>query len=136
MLSLCLAVLVGLSPVAAKAQDLVPPGNRNASQPAVPGGSHSRTRQLRTTFDTKYQRIYDLLKRDKDLRTKIVAVSRRYSIDPVHIAGALVGEHTYNVDALDRLQTYYVKATSYLQSGLTFASVSYTHLTLPTSDLV
>ncbi|SHJ97267.1 DUF1402 family protein [Aureimonas altamirensis] len=121
MLSLCLAVLVGLSPVAAKAQDLVPPGNRNASQPAVPGGSHSRTRQLRTTFDTKYQRIYDLLKRDKDLRTKIVAVSRRYSIDPVHIAGALVGEHTYNVDALDRLQTYYVKATSYLQSGLTFA---------------
>ena len=28
----------------------------------------------------------------------------------MHIVGAIVGEHTYNVDAYDRLQTYYVKA--------------------------
>ena len=39
----------------------------------------------------------------------------------MHIVGAIVGEHTYNVDAYDRLQTYYVKAISYLSSKLTFA---------------
>ncbi|TIS45941.1 MAG: DUF1402 family protein, partial [Mesorhizobium sp.] len=44
-----------------------------------------------------------------------------YDIDPMHIVGAIVGEHTYNVDAYDRLQTYYVKAMSYLSSKLTFA---------------
>ena len=35
---------------------------------------------------------------------------------PMHIVGAIVGEHTYNVDAYDRLQTYYVKAVAYLTS--------------------
>ena len=39
-----------------------------------------------------------------------------YGIDPMHIVGAIVGEHTYNVDAYDRLQTYYVKAVAYLKS--------------------
>ena len=39
---------------------------------------------------------------------------RAYGIDPLHIVGAIVGEHTYNVDAYDRLQTYYVKAIAYL----------------------
>jgi hypothetical protein len=39
----------------------------------------------------------------------------------MHIVGAIVGEHTYNVDAYDRLQTYYVKAISYLSSKLSFA---------------
>ena len=38
----------------------------------------------------------------------------------MHVVGAIVGEHTYNVDAYDRLQTYYVKAASYLRSGLSF----------------
>jgi hypothetical protein len=38
----------------------------------------------------------------------------------VHIVGALVGEHTYNVDALDHIQTYVVKAASYFGSKLSF----------------
>ena len=28
--------------------------------------------------------------------------------------GAIIGEHTYNVDAMDTLQGYYVKALAYL----------------------
>ena len=32
----------------------------------------------------------------------------------------LVGEHTYNVDAYDRLQSYYVKAMSYATGGVRF----------------
>ena len=38
----------------------------------------------------------------------------------MHIVGAIVGEHTYNVDAYDRLQTYYVKAISYLDAAISF----------------
>jgi hypothetical protein len=38
----------------------------------------------------------------------------------MHIVGAIVGEHTYNVDAYDRLQTYYVKAVAYLRADLSF----------------
>ncbi|MBA3446071.1 MAG: DUF1402 family protein, partial [Pseudaminobacter sp.] len=65
--------------------------------------------------------VYSLLKNDGDLRSKIAAAAGAYGIDPLHIVGAIVGEHTYNVDAYDRLQTYYVKAASYLKSGLNFA---------------
>ena len=52
------------------------------------------------------------------LRAKIARRPRAYGIDPMHMVGAIVGEHTYNVDAYDRLQTYYVKAISYLGSKL------------------
>ena len=55
------------------------------------------------------------------LRSKIKDVAATYGIDPIHIVGAVVGEHTYNVDAYDRLQTYYVKAVSYLKSSLSFS---------------
>jgi hypothetical protein len=64
--------------------------------------------------------FFALLKNDGDLRSKIKSVSKQYGIDPIHIVGAIVGEHTYNVDAYDRLQTYYVKAVSYFQSSFSF----------------
>ncbi|WP_062015259.1 DUF1402 family protein [Aureimonas sp. AU4] len=114
-----LAALLLASPVTAATP--VPPGNRNAEQPAVPGASGRRTAATRSTFEAKYGRIHELLATSRDLQEKIRASARRYRIDPVHIAGALVGEHTYNVDAMDRLQTYYVKAMSYLNSGLDFS---------------
>jgi len=53
------------------------------------------------------------------LATPSFAVTK-YGIAPIHIVGALVGEHTYNVDALDHLQTYYVKAISYFKSDVQF----------------
>ncbi len=98
----------------------VPPGNRNADQPAVPGASARRTKALKTTYDAKYQKVIALLRRDTKLRQKIESTAEAYAIDPMHIVGAIVGEHTYNVDAYDRLQTYYVKAISYVNAGLTF----------------
>ena len=79
----------------------VPPGNRNVEQPKIPGGSIKRTRG--TTFEKKYQKIRDLLARDRKLMGKIKAAARTHNIHPIHIIGALVGEHTYNVDAKDRL---------------------------------
>lgn len=98
----------------------VPPGNRNVEQPGVPGASASRTRALNTTYEKKYRKVLALLQRDTSLRQKITEAARQYGIDPLHIAGAIVGEHTYNVDAYDRLQTYYVKAVSYLGSSFSF----------------
>src|SRR5690606_21134825 len=73
------------------------------------------------TYETKYRKVYALLQNDTALREKIVSVAGDYGIDPMHIVGAIVGEHTYNVDAYDRRQTYYVKAVSYFQSSFDFS---------------
>lgn len=119
MLAIAVAFLAGVAPAAALT--VVPPGNRNASQPDVPYGAVSRTRATNGSFQAKYEKIRDLIARDRALQQKIKSAAARYSIAPVHIVGALVGEHTYNVDAMDRIQTYMVKAASYLGTGLTFA---------------
>ncbi|MEE9313903.1 MAG: DUF1402 family protein [Rhizobiaceae bacterium] len=119
LLSLIMSVLLlfGLSGPSASAT-LVPSGNRHVEQPPIPGSSKKRTRG--TTFEKKYKKIRGLLARDKKLMSKIKLAARRFGIDPIHIIGALVGEHTYNVDAKDRLQTYYVKALAYMGQSLTF----------------
>jgi hypothetical protein len=103
-----------------QAQTMLAPGNRNIEQPVVPGASSKRTKASKSSFEAKYRKVYALLKNDSELRAKIRAVAAAYQIDPIHIVGAIVGEHTYNVDAYDRLQTYYVKAVSYLSNQLNF----------------
>ena len=110
-----------LAAVPATAATMVPSGNRSLEQPSVPGGSASRTKALNTTYEAKYRKVIALLRNDKALRQKITKTAEQFGISPVHIAGAIVGEHTYNVDAYDRLQTYYVKAVSYLGSSFSFS---------------
>ena len=105
----------------AVAATIVPEGNRNVAQPKIPGASVRRTRAGRTTFDDKYEKIRELLASDKALIGKIKSASAAYGIDPIHMIGAIVGEHTYNVDAYDRLQTYYVKAAAYAGNAFRFA---------------
>lgn len=100
---------------------LVPPGNQSVEQPEIPGASAKRTRAGKTTYDAKFDKVYALLKKDEKLRAKIDEAAAAYGIDPLHIVGAIVGEHTYNVDAYDRLQTYYVKAASYLGNRFSFS---------------
>lgn len=112
------ALLLALWLAPAQAATLVPPGNRNAEQPKIPAGSVKRSRRL--GFEKKYRKIRDLLARDRKLMGKIKKAAARFEIDPIHIVGALVGEHTYNVDAKDRLQSYYVKALAYLGQDLKF----------------
>ena len=114
VMAISIAFTLGLAQVPpAVSAELVPPGNRSAQQPNIPGASKRRTQATKSTFDAKYEKIRDMIAGDAKLRGKIVSVSRQYKIDPIHIVGALVGEHTYNVDAYDQLQTYYVKAVSY-----------------------
>ena len=119
-LTIVLALATMLPALPAHALTPVPPGNRSAEQPAIPGASWRRTKKRKTTFDAKYERIRDLLASDAGLRGKIAEVSRLYGIEPVHVAGALVGEHTYNVDAYDRLQTYAIKAVRYVRDEIDF----------------
>lgn len=113
-----LALCVAAAP--AKALILVPQGNQSASQPAIPAGSAIRTAELDTTYERKYDKIRDLIDNDAELRRKIIKVARDYGISPLHIVGAIVGEHTYNVDIYDNLQTYYVKALSYFGQAVSF----------------
>lgn len=116
-----MAAMLALPSMAWSASVLkVPPGNRNAEQPKIPGASYQRTRQGRTTFDDKYDKVRDLLARDRTLMGKIESTAARYGIEPIHIVGAIVGEHTYNVDAYDRLQSYYIKAASYAGDSFRF----------------
>ncbi len=118
MLRALVLTLVIVFTVPAHAATAVPPGNRAATQPAVPAGSVIRTEG--TSFESKYAKIRNLLATDRKLIGKIKSAAKTFGIDPIHIVGALVGEHTYNVDAMDRLQTYYVKALSYVGQGLDF----------------
>lgn len=110
------STLVVHSQTVVMAMDLVPEGNRNAEQPAIPGASVRRTKAGKTSFDAKYEKVRDLLANDSQLTGKIKATAAKYGIAPIHMVGAIVGEHTYNVDAYDRLQSYYVKAASYTGS--------------------
>lgn len=119
--SILLGIFMGLGLAPADAGQLVPPGNRSAEQPPVPGSSSRRTSAGSTTFDAKYEKVYRLLKTDARLREKIRETAALYGIEPIHMVGAIVGEHTYNVDAYDHLQTYYVKAVSYLRSSFSFS---------------
>ena len=99
---------------------LVPAGNRNIEQPAIPSASKHRTGETKSNFTYKYLRVRNLLYSDLNLREKIKEAASRFDIHPIHIVGALVGEHTYNVDAYDRLQNYYVKALAYFEGALSF----------------
>ena len=123
-LLLTLIAVIGLatsSAAYAGMATIVPEGNRHVEQPDVPGASKRRTKAGKTTFDAKYEKVRDLLNSDQDLISKIKMTARAYGIDPIHMVGAIVGEHTYNVDAYDRLQTYYVKAAAYAGNSFRFA---------------
>ncbi|MBW8446399.1 MAG: DUF1402 family protein [Arenimonas sp.] len=117
-----LALLV-LAPAGVNAAPLrvVPEGNRNAEQPPIPGASVRRTQAGKTTFDLKYEKVRDLLASDDRLRSKIKQTAATYGIEPIHMVGAIVGEHTFNVDAYDSLQSYYVKAAAYAGNSFRFA---------------
>ncbi|MBB5754097.1 DUF1402 family protein [Prosthecomicrobium pneumaticum] len=112
-LLLVLALAAGLPVLAADAVP-VPPGNRSAVQPPIDGSSIARTRETKGSFEDKYKRVYGLLQRDRTLIGKIKKTAALYDIDPIHIIGAIVGEHTYNVDSIDSAQGYYIKALGYL----------------------
>lgn len=99
----------------------VPPGNRNSEQPPIPNTSALRAKAFNTTYEDKYQKIVGVLRDDKDLMASIRKAAQAYQIDPIHIVGALVGEHTYNITIVNRVKSYYVKALAYSQADFKFS---------------
>jgi hypothetical protein len=97
---------------------VVPEGNRYRSQPKIPFASSRRTSASNSSYDAKFEKVLSVLRRDRRLMSSIKRVASRYGIDPIHIVGAIVGEHTYNYDTLDSAQSYYVKALAY--AGIRF----------------
>ena len=59
VLSMAAGLVVSAAPAVSAKIVTVPEGNRNVSQPRVPGASVKRTRQTKTTFDRKYEKIRD-----------------------------------------------------------------------------
>jgi hypothetical protein len=114
---LSLVAALALSGAASAAVVVVPPGNRSATQPEISSSSIARTQQTKGDFESKFRSVYDGLAKDPAIIAKIKATAARYGIDPIHMIGAIVGEHTYNVDIFDNLQSYYVKALAYLNTG-------------------
>ncbi|MBN9027233.1 MAG: DUF1402 family protein [Rhizobiales bacterium] len=112
--SALLASLILATTLPAFAVVAVPPGNRSKQQPTIDMSSIKRAGETKESFEAKYRRIYSLLQRDKGLMRSIKRAAATYGVDPVHLVGAIVGEHTYNVGGLDSAQAYYVKALAYL----------------------
>jgi len=110
--------LVDAAPAQAQSVRVVPEGNRLRSQPSIPYASSRRTSASKSSYDAKFDKVVAVLRRDRQLMGSIKRVAARYGIDPIHIIGAIVGEHTYNYDTLDSAQSYYVKALAY--AGIRF----------------
>lgn len=108
-------------PAAAASVRVAPEGNRLKSQPKIPYSSLRRTSASKTSYDAKFERVVAMLKRESGLISSIKKVSKRYQIDPIHMIGAIIGEHTYNYDTLDSAQSYYVKALAYAGIKIRFA---------------
>jgi hypothetical protein len=107
---------------------LVPPGNRSVKQPDISYSSYKRTSDTGGTFEGKFKQVYAWLGRDKALIAAVKKAAAIYDVDPIHMIGAIVGEHTYNVDVMDSLQGYYMKALEYFHTrGLAF---SYKNVTI------
>src|SRR3984893_4772879 len=93
---------------------VVPSDYHAKSQPKVFAGAILLTAIRNSgSYDDKYRQIYKLLSTDRTLIGQIKKVAALYQIDPVHVLGAIVGEHTYNIDVVNTLDTYYVKALEY-----------------------
>jgi len=113
--------LVGPSTAKAASVRTVPEGNRYSNQPKIPFASARRTAATQASYDQKFERVLAVLRRDQRLIRSIKRVANRYNIDPIHMIGAIVGEHTYNYDSLDSAQSYYVKALAYAGIDISFS---------------
>ncbi|SDR34543.1 DUF1402 family protein [Pseudovibrio sp. Tun.PSC04-5.I4] len=108
------------APIEASVPLAVPVGNRLKAQPNIPNASATRTSAFNRTYEKKFKRILSVLKREDRLISRIKKVADLYRIDPIHILGAIVGEHTYNYDSLDSAQSYYMKALQYARIPFSF----------------
>ncbi len=122
-LALLMVMTVAAAPTLARSAIIVVPASYHAkTQPPVAVQSFLLTlMQQGGNWDDKYHHVVEVLASDKRLMTNIKKAARIYGVDPVDIVGAIVGEHTFNMNVFDTLQSYYVKALQYMNNKtLTF----------------
>ncbi|PLX35689.1 MAG: hypothetical protein C0605_08795 [Hyphomicrobiales bacterium] len=100
----------------------VDPGNAQKKSPAVSRQSLTARRKTRTNINNKVTAIFRFFQREKKLILKIKAIAATYKIDPLHILGAIAGEHAFNVDVYDKVQHYAMKSITF--AGNRFVSFS------------
>lgn len=84
--------------------------NRYAAQLTHPEYKNNPLLFYENRFNTVLTRLtkqYDTS--EFSVKKEIIKAAQIYNIDPVHILAAIMGEHTFNVDLLDSLQTYGVR---------------------------
>ena len=125
--ALLLAVTAVAAPLSAKTATtkviVIPASYHAKTQPPVAVQSFMLTlMQQGGNWDDKYRNVMKLLAADNKLMVNIKKAARIYGVDPVNIVGAIVGEHTFNMNVFDTLQDYYVKALQYVNNkSLTFS---------------
>lgn len=91
----------------------VPPGNRNELMPEPGEGTKKFLAREKmaseiAAIQKKYNRTVDkLTQRDEKDEGQIIRMINRiapiYGVAPIHVLGALIGEHTFNVDLADTI---------------------------------
>ena len=122
--AMALALAVNVAAAQAGPKIIVVPASYHAkTQPPVAAQSFMLTlMQQGGSWDDKYHNVVKLLANDKRLMGNIKKAAKIYDVDPVNIIGAIVGEHTFNMNVFDTLQDYYVKALQYVNNtSLTFS---------------
>ncbi len=123
------AAALAVAPASAKSNPpaapdiiVVPASYHAKTQPPVAVQSFLLTlMQQGGNWDDKYRHVVNVLATDKRLMGNLKKAAQVYGVDPVDIVGAIVGEHTFNMNVFDTLQSYYVKALQYMNNKtLTF----------------
>ena len=97
---LAILTMIVAVPPSAQAQVQVP---SKYGKHALPQATQERLRATRGQVPLKLKRTIRVLKSDR-LIPKIKRTAAAYGIDPIHILGAIVGEHAFNYDIRDDLQ--------------------------------
>lgn len=101
---------------------MVPPGNLNGTQPSLPNSTIERlqkdthvgwgqTISVAEVVERRYQDARRMITADIGhsnfpILSEIKHAAGIYQIDPIHVLGAIVGEHTYNVGGVDQVQDF------------------------------
>ncbi|MFN3455502.1 MAG: DUF1402 family protein [Pseudobdellovibrio sp.] len=116
----------------------VAPGNRNSNMPEIPSSSASRhmsgiqAKTAEVYFAERFNIVLNKLSSKYEtskfsLKSEVRKAANLYKIDPIHIIGAIIGEHVFNVDLKDQAQEYSMKLgiwTSYFSGEHPFAKIS------------
>lgn len=91
----------------------VKPGNVQKKTPLVDRQSLTARRKTRSNINNKVTAIFRFFQREKKLLISIKAIAKTYKIKPLHMLGAIAGEHAFNVDVYDKVQQYAMRSITF-----------------------